>query len=113
MAQKRPFWITCVKALYVLCLAYFCGSCGFSAVRAALETFGLVHEHNYVMTRTPHVRWQKLREKAALRPWVVAPISMATAPGAFAGSGGRAAAASSTRITTAEVSAGHRSPRSL
>ena len=32
-----------------------------------------------------HVRGQKLRKKAALRPWVVAPISMATTPAAFAG----------------------------
>ena len=52
-------------------------------------------------------------KKAALRPWVVAPITMAATPGAFAGGGGRAVAASSTGTTTAEVSAGHRSPRSL
>ena len=32
-----------------------------------------------------HVRGQKLRNKAALRPWVVAPISMAATPGAFDG----------------------------
>ena len=62
---------------------------------------------------TCHVRGQKLRKKAALRQWVVAPISMAATPTAFAGGGGRAAAASSTGTTIAEVSAGHRSPRSL
>ena len=28
--------------------------------RAALETFGLVHEHNEVTCFTSHVRWQKL-----------------------------------------------------
>ena len=42
-------------------------------------------------------------------PWVVAPISMAATPAAFAGGGGRAVAASSTGTTIAEVSAGHRS----
>ena len=81
--------------------------------RAGLETFGLVHEHKYVMTRTSHVRWQKLRKKLRCGSWVVAPITMAATPAAFAGGGGRAAAASSTGTTIAEVSAGHRSPRSL
>ena len=81
--------------------------------RAALETFGLVHEHKYVMAKTSRVRWQKLRKKLRCGPWVVAPISMTATPGAFAGGGGRAVAVSSTRTTTAEVSAGHRFPRSL
>ena len=62
---------------------------------------------------TSHVRWQKLRKKLRYRPWAVAPITMAATPAAFAGGGGRAAAASSTGTTIAEVSAGHRSPRSL
>ena len=52
--------------------------------RAALETFGLVHEHKYVMTRTPHVRWQKLRKKVRCGSWVVVPITMAATPAAFA-----------------------------
>ena len=60
-----------------------------TTTRAALDTLGLVREHKYVMTRTPHVRWQKLRKKAALPPWVVAPISTAATPGAFAVRGGR------------------------
>ena len=62
---------------------------------------------------TCHVRGQKLRKKLRYRPWVVAPITMAATPAAFAGGGGRAAAASSTGTTIVEVSAGHRSPRSL
>ena len=56
-----------------------------SFTRAALETFGLVYEHKYAMTRTPHVRWQKLRKKLRCGPWVVAPITMAATPAAFAG----------------------------
>ena len=32
LTQKRPFWVTCLTALSVFCLAHFCGSCGFSAV---------------------------------------------------------------------------------
>ena len=84
-----------------------------TAGRAGLERFGLVHEHKNIEQIYVSCRGQKLRKKAALRPWVVAPITMAATPAAFAGGGGRAAAASSTRTTTAEVSAGHRSPRSL
>ena len=36
-------------------------------VRAALETFGLVHEHKKGKQFTSHVRWQNLVKKAALR----------------------------------------------
>ena len=35
--------------------------------RAAIETFGLVHEHKKGMPFTSHVRWQNLVKKAALR----------------------------------------------
>ena len=52
--------------------------------RAALEAVGLVHEHNFGHENkgyTPIKIWLK---KAALRPLVVAPISMAATPGAFA-----------------------------
>ena len=45
------------------------GVSGSAGARAALETFGLVHEHKYVMTRTPHVRWQKLRKKMRCGSW--------------------------------------------
>ena len=36
-------------------------------IRAALETFGLVHEHKKGMPFTSHVRRQNLVKKAALR----------------------------------------------
>ena len=39
---------------------------GSGNVRAALETFGLVHEHKKGMPFTSHVRWQNLVKKAAL-----------------------------------------------
>ena len=81
--------------------------------RAGLETFGLVYEHKNAVHLTSHVRWQKLRKKLRCGPWVVAPITMAATPAAFAGGGGRAQGGSSTGTTIAEVSAGHRSPRSL
>ena len=61
----------------------------------------------------PRIVGRKGEKSRRYRPWVVAPISMAATPAAFAGGGGRAAAASSTGTTIAEVSAGHRSPRSL
>ena len=56
-------------------------------VRAALETFGLVHEHKYVMTRTSRVRCQNVPKKRAPKIHMVAPITMAAMPSDFAGGG--------------------------
>ena len=76
--------------------------------RAGLEAVGLVHEHNFGNGSTQgytsiRIWWKK----AALRPWVVAPITFAATPGSFAGGRGCAAAESPTGTTIAEVSAGH------
>ena len=79
---------------------------------AGLEAVGLVHEHNFGNGLKGYTSIRMWFKKTTLRPWVVAPITMAATSGAFAGGGGRAAAASSTGTTIAEVSAGHRSPRS-
>ena len=51
-------------------------------------------------------------KKLCYRPWVVALITMAATPADLAEAGDGGCAASSTRTTTAEVSAGHRSDRS-
>ena len=81
---------------------------------AALERFSLVHEHKNTEQIYVSCSWEEVTKKLRYRPWVVAPIAIAATPSAFAGGGGRrAAAASSTGTTIAEVSAGHRSPRSL
>ena len=68
---------------------------------------GLVNEHefdNRLPSNTPIRIWW---EKAALGPWVVAPITitMAATPADPAGGGGLGIAASSTGTTTAEVRA--------
>ena len=85
----------------------------YTDARAALETFGLVHEQKNGVHLTSHVRWQKLRKKLRCGPWVVAPITMAAAPADPAGGGNFGVAALSTRTTTAEVRFCHRPPGSL
>jgi len=81
--------------------------------RAGLKTFGLVHEHKSVTFFTSRVRCQNVPKKHAPKINMVAPITMAATPADHAGGGGRAVAVSSTGTTTAEVSAGHRFPRSF
>ena len=55
--------------------------------RAALETFGLVHEHKYATAHTSHVRCQNVPKKRAPKTHMVAPITMAATPADFAGGG--------------------------
>jgi hypothetical protein len=68
---------------------------------------------NLVTDSHDYVRSEFGEKKAALGPWVVAPITMVATPADPAGGGGRALAASSTGTKTAEVHFCHRFPRSL
>ena len=56
-----------------------------AAVRAGLETFGLVHEHKCAMTRTSRVRYQNVPKKRAPKIHMVAPTTMAATPADHAG----------------------------
>ena len=100
--------------IHIRGLCHWAGEPAGHLGRAGLETFGLVHdEHNLVTRRARCASIRIWWKKAALRPWVVAPLTMAAAPAEFAGGDFGCVAALSTRTTTAEVSAGHRFPRSL
>ena len=68
---------------------------------------------NLVTEELNHARSEIGEKKAALGPWMVVPITMAATSADPAVGGDCAAAAPSTGTTTAEVSAGHRFPRSL
>ena len=56
---------------------------------------------------------QQHEERSRFGHWVVAPITMAATPATCAGGDSGSVSALPTRTTTAEVSAGHRFPRSL
>ena len=108
---RRPF----LALLGTLLMNFRARARGFPTTthRAALERFGLVHEHEKGMPKRPMCVGRHLRKKAALRPWVVAPITMAATPANPAGGGNFGVAALPTRTTTAEVRFCHRSPRYL
>ena len=84
-----------------------------TAVRAGLETFGLVHEHTSVTIFYVSCTLQERAKKACAKDLHGGAHHHGRDARRPRKGGGRAVAASSTRTTTAEVSAGHRFPRSL